>query len=117
MGKSITETLKKINIELSGGVFYSILISLLVLDIFIGFKIYNNYKSKDNDHLIYQKSSILNSSLNSSTDSNSKIYASSKGSKYYFPNCKSSIKEENKIYFNKEVEAQNAGYFLAKSCK
>ncbi len=113
MGKSITETLKKINIELSGGVFYSLLISIVVLDLFMGFKIYNIYKSKNSDHLIYQKSSILNSS----TDSNSKIYASSKGSKYYFPNCKSSIKEENKIYFNSEIEAENAGYSLAKTCK
>lgn len=113
--KSITETLKKINIELSGGVFYSIFISLVVLDLFICFKIYSVYKSKNNDHLIYQKRSIQNRESNSNQDSD-KIYASSKGSKYYLPNCKSSIKEENKIYFNTELDAQNAGYQLSKSC-
>jgi hypothetical protein len=116
MGKSITETLKKINIELSGGVFYSILISLLILDIYIGFKIYSVYKSKNSDHLIYQKASINNSRTNSNQNS-SKVYASSKGSKYYLPNCKSSIKEENKVYFDTETEAKNAGYQLSKSCE
>ena len=115
MGKSITETLKKINIELSGGVFYSIFLSLIILDIFIGFKIYSIYKSKNSDHLVYQKQSIYNSE-NSVNQDLSKIYASSKGSKYYLPNCKSSIKEENKIYFNTEIEAQNSGYTLSKSC-
>lgn len=116
MGKSITETLKKINIELSGGVLYSILVSLVVLDVFIGFKIYSNYKSKSSDHLAYQKQSIYNSPDSVNRDL-SKIYASSKGSKYYLANCKSSIKEENKIYFNTEAEAQNAGYQLSKSCQ
>lgn len=116
MGKSITETLKKINIEISGGVFYSILISLVVLDIFIGFKIYSIYKIKNSDHLIYQKSS--QNKQNSTSDQNSfKVYASSKGSKYYLSNCKSSIKEENKVYFDTEAEAQNAGYQLSKSCE
>lgn len=116
MMKSITETLKKINIELSGGVFYSILISLVILDIFIGFKTYSIYKSKSSDHLIYQKQSINNSALSANQDL-SRVYASSKGSKYYLSNCKSSIKEENKVYFNTEIEAQNAGYQLSKSCE
>ncbi len=116
MGKSITETLKKINIELSGGVFYSILISLAVLDVFIGFKLYSSYKSKNTDHLIYQKQSIYNVATSANQDL-SKIYASSKGTKYYLPNCKSSIKEENKIYFDSELDAQNAGYSLSKSCQ
>lgn len=116
MGKSITETLKKINIELSGGVLYSILVSLVVLDIFIGFKIYSIYKSNNSDHLTYQKRSIDNS-ISSANQDLSRVYASSKGSKYYLANCKSSIKEENKIYFNTETDAQNAGYQLSKSCE
>lgn len=115
MGKSITETLKKINIELSGGVFYSVLISLAILDIYMGFKIYSNYKSKNADHLVYQKQTIYNS-LSTYSQNVSRIYASSKGSKYYLANCKSSIKEENKIYFDTEADAQNAGYSLSKSC-
>ena len=87
----------------------------MVVDVFIGFKIYSNYKSKDVDHLIYQKQSIYN--LDSDSNQDSKVYASIKGSKYYFSNCKSSIKEENKIYFKGEIEAQNAGYSLSKTCK
>lgn len=116
MGKSITETLKKINIELSSGIFYSLVISIIVLDIFIAFKIYSISKYKNNDPLIYQKQSIYDLSTYSNSNLN-KIYASSKGSKYYLANCKSSIKEENKIYFNTEIEAQNSGYSLAKTCK
>jgi methylphosphotriester-DNA--protein-cysteine methyltransferase len=45
------------------------------------------------------------------------IYASKKGKKYYFYNCKSSIKEENKIYFNTEDEAKESGRTLASGCK
>lgn len=117
MGKSITETLRKINIEISGGIFYSIFIFLLVLDIFIGFKIYLNHKNKDQDKLQYVKESVYSLNPESNQNNSFKIYASKKGKKYYFSNCKSSIKEENKIYFNSEKEAQDAGYFLSKSCK
>ena len=115
MSRSITETFKKINIELSGEAFYSILISLAILDLFIGYKIYSTNKILNNkDNLIYQKSEISNK--NQKLKSNFNFYASSKGSKYYFSNCKSSIKQENKIYFDSEDEAKNAGYSLSKSC-
>ena len=116
MGKSITETLKKINIEISGGVLYSILISLVVLDIFICIKISSANTLKSRDYLFYQKGQIENNNKDTNGDKY-KIYASSKGSKYYLANCKSNIKEENKIYFDTEIEAQNAGYSLSKSCR
>ncbi len=113
MSRSITETLKKINIELAGGAFYSIVLSLIILDLFIGFKIYSLSNAKSQDHLVYTNQSVYK--LGEKNTSHN-IYASSKGSKYYLSNCKSSIKEENKIYFDSEKEAQNSGYTLSKSC-
>lgn len=45
-----------------------------------------------------------------------KIAASKQGRAYYFPWCSNAIKEENKIYFDREEEAKKAGYQLAKNC-
>lgn len=47
------------------------------------------------------------------------VFASKNGSTYYFESCGSSsrIKEENKVWFNSETAAQNAGYRLAKVCE
>ncbi len=47
------------------------------------------------------------------------FFASSKGSKYYSISCSAgkTIKEENRIYFDTSIEAQNAGYELSSSCK
>ncbi len=44
------------------------------------------------------------------------ITASKNGTAYYFAWCSNSIKEENKITFASETEAQVAGYRLAKNC-
>ena len=44
------------------------------------------------------------------------IYASKRGKKYYFIWCQSSIIDENKIYFESEKRAQEAGYTKAKNC-
>jgi hypothetical protein len=46
-----------------------------------------------------------------------KLFASKNGSAYYFAWCSSSIKEENKIFFDGEEDAIAAGYRLAKNCE
>lgn len=44
-------------------------------------------------------------------------YAASRyGKTYYRPSCTNRIKEENKIFFRTEEDAQKAGLILAKSC-
>jgi len=50
--------------------------------------------------------------------SNSPVYASGSGTKYYFPWCSgySSIKKENLKTFISEGEAISAGYEKAKNC-
>ena len=46
------------------------------------------------------------------------ITASKNGTKYYIKGCSNArIKEENKIYFNTEEEAQSAGYEKSLTCK
>lgn len=45
------------------------------------------------------------------------VYASSKGTKYYFANCKSSISDQNRITFASAEAAEAAGYTLASTCK
>lgn len=47
-----------------------------------------------------------------------KYVASISGTKYYLKFCSgaSRIKEENKIYFDTKVEAENAGYEPARNC-
>lgn len=49
--------------------------------------------------------------------SGGEVHASKNGSAYYFPWCKNSIKEENKVTFSSEQEATGAGYTLAKNCE
>ena len=43
-------------------------------------------------------------------------YASGKGKKYYPWYCLSTIKEENKVWFKTEENAQNQGYSRIKNC-
>jgi len=47
------------------------------------------------------------------------IVASKNGAKYYFTWCSGAtrIKEENKVWFESETEAKNAGYAPASNCK
>lgn len=57
------------------------------------------------------------SSANSGNFTNSiTVYASAKGTKYYFLNCKSTISEKNKITFASSREAEAAGYSLSSTC-
>jgi len=44
------------------------------------------------------------------------IRASSQGTKYYFPWCKSTFNEENTIYFTSIEEAEEKGYEQASGC-
>ncbi len=44
------------------------------------------------------------------------IRASSQGTKYYFPWCKSTFNEENTIYFSSVSEAIEKGYEQASGC-
>lgn len=72
---------------------------------------------------LYQSNRIIpDGKINSSEiNKNSKqksFVASKSGTKYYFPWCGtvSRIKEENKIWFASEAEAQKAGYTPATNC-
>ncbi|MEI6352629.1 MAG: hypothetical protein WCO35_01705 [Candidatus Nomurabacteria bacterium] len=116
MQRSITETLKKINIELRGGGFLSLILSLILLSLFVWYKIVTSGSLGNPSNLVYQSSDL---SADSTIVSGEKhyIYASSRGKKYYHFNCKSSISDKNKIYFDTDESAQNAGYVLAKTCK
>jgi len=46
------------------------------------------------------------------------VVASKSGKKYYFPWCSgiNRIKDENKVYFSTELDAQNKGLTLSSSC-
>lgn len=61
-----------------------------------------------------------NPKLDKSTQAVKKaFYASSRGKKYYSADCSagSSIKPENKIYFDTKEKAESAGYELSASCR
>ena len=51
-------------------------------------------------------------------DSSQRYVASISGTKYYALDCSgvSRIKEENKTYFDSEIDAENAGYDPASNC-
>lgn len=52
-----------------------------------------------------------------SPESPGTIFASKNGTKYYLPGCSSRVKEENKIFFKTEEEAQAFGYTRSATCK
>ena len=109
MKNSIAETMRKINATISRQAFLAIISTLLILLIFFGLRIYTGYNSS-NIYPIYTKSNYIYK------DSSKFIYASSRGSKYYYYNCESKIDENNKIYFSSEADAEKFGYTLSKSC-
>lgn len=75
-----------------------------------------NSKSSEIDPLTYTIENAENKAVESGLGS---IVASKRGSKYYFVWCSGSktLSEANKIYFESEILAQNAGYSLSTSCK
>jgi len=62
---------------------------------------------------IYSKVPIVSNSIGKS------FFASSRGVKYYSIGCSAgkTIKQENRIYFFTNEEAEKAGYELSSSCK
>jgi hypothetical protein len=48
--------------------------------------------------------------------SDSSVYASSRGTRYYYAHCKSTVSEANKITFATSALAEAAGYTLAANC-
>jgi hypothetical protein len=61
-----------------------------------------------------QTASVINTT---NTKSSGAVYASSKGKKYYYSWCKSTVSEANKVFFNTPALAESAGYSLAVNCK
>lgn len=116
MDKSISETLKKINIEASGGTFLSIVLTLILISSYLGYKIVTNEDFIKAEALTYIASNF-SPELSSDSKTHHFIYASSRGTKYYYYNCKANIKEANKIFFDSEEAAKKAGYTLAKTCE
>ncbi len=115
MDKSITETLKKINIELKGAGILSIVLTFSISIFFLSIKTYAIHLEKEARILEYIPTSVSFQALEE--QNKYFIYASKRGTKYYFYNCKSTIKEENKIFFQSEEAAKRAGYSLAKACE
>ena len=64
-------------------------------------------------------SASAHGSLPDSSLQTGSIVVSKNGTKYHFPWCSGAkrIKEENKIWFNSEQEAREAGYTPAANCK
>jgi hypothetical protein len=79
------------------------------------------------DGSLVQKEKLLSNISSDSTQkttaqsvaTDGSVFASKNGSTYYFVSCGSSsrIKEENKVWFQSDTAAQNAGYHLAKACE
>ena len=60
------------------------------------------------------------STISSATSSSSKIFVASRnGKKYYYAWCESAnvIKEQNRVWFSTQAEAEKAGYQPAANCK
>lgn len=107
---------------------------LLIFNIFSLYSIYNknqNYFSKYQGNEI-EKVEIVKNLENKeekvwgkdykfiwdeSSSKSSLFYASKNSKKYYKPECKSNIKEGNKIFFGSAQEAEEKGYTLSKTCK
>jgi len=117
MDKSIPETLRKINMELKGPAFLSIFLSFLIVISFLGYKILSSPYTATKKEVNYIKSNFAPLKPSASSTNSHFIYASKQGSKYYYYNCKSTIKEGNKIYFDSDASALKAGYTLAKACQ
>ncbi|MHB0978019.1 MAG: hypothetical protein ACYC1K_01250 [Minisyncoccota bacterium] len=60
---------------------------------------------------INQTASVIN------TMSDGEVYASSKGTKYYYSYCKSTVSDKNKVVFASAKQAESAGYTLSATCK
>lgn len=59
---------------------------------------------------------VVKSIVDAEGGESARVSASKSGTKYYFEWCSSSVKEENKVYFDTKEKAENAGYTLASGC-
>ena len=75
---------------------------------------------RDGVKINFDQSLVQNTSNSASVVSSvptGKISASVNGTRYYYPHCKSTVSEKNKIYFDTAAEAEASGYTLALNCK
>lgn len=76
---------------------------------------YQNIDSQEETRdKIQTNSNPTNSQLQTT---NSSVTVSSKGTRYYYPWCKNTISEKNKVTFATALLAEKAGYTLATNCK
>lgn len=75
-----------------------------------------NVDKKDNIKVL--EKDVKNQIIYTKTEEKGSVLASKSGKKYYFPWCSGvkRIKMENRIYFETELEAQDKGLTLSKTC-
>lgn len=103
--------------------FYGLLLILVSFSsFFLGQKSVSENTLKDNNSALVTVSTQslidIKTYNNSSSSSGIKVVASKSGSKYHLESCPGArtIKAENLIVFNSEVEAKAAGYTPAVNC-
>ena len=78
-----------------------------------------NFNSSDD--LGLQKNSLNGLEIQTNNDNKAKlkIIASKNGIRYYYEHCPgiNRIREENMIFFDSEMEAEEAGYTIANNCE
>jgi len=131
---SINDAVQKIKsfTEGNGGkAFYMILIIVLVAGSSFGLgRLSNKGGSQEPIKIIFPDGNSLSANALQAIPNTSKpsvktgnsatglFVASRKGKKYYPINCSagSSLKEDNKVFFSTEAEAESAGYTKSSSC-
>ena len=103
------------------------IIALIVLVAFAGFGLgrLSTVQKESKQAIVFEQSNLFGNTYTSTKSPNTDIVktgqlvASVNGTKYHFPWCSGAqrIKEENKIWFNNEQEAREAGYTPAANCK
>lgn len=97
-----------------------ITISLFFSVLLIGSQIFTLHQLAKNQPSVTINITPDKSILLKSGDQPIKLFiASQRGKAYYYPWCSgaANISEGNKIWFANQIDAQNAGYVPAKSCK
>lgn len=74
----------------------------------------SNLQSSSNETMSNENSLKI---ANSQIENLASVYASSKGTKYYYSYCKSTVSEKNKVIFTTAKMAESAGYTLSATCK
>jgi hypothetical protein len=67
--------------------------------------------SKELPKNIDQNATVVNTTMKDEV-----VFASKSGKRYYYKNCSSTVKEENKIWFSSIKEAEAIGLTLASGC-